>query len=67
MAAEGQGAAAHVYLRDVGLRFDPAHVDVLHYDAASHLLLVARRTGVLVYDASKPEQAAKVPAGPAAD
>ena len=54
MAAEGQqgGAASQVHLRHAGLRFDPAHVDVLHYDSASHLLLVVRRAGVLVYDAA---------------
>ena len=61
MAAEGQGGAgAQVCLRDAGLRFDPAHVDVLHYDAASHLLLVLRRSGVLVYDAARPDQAPQV-------
>ena len=61
MAAEvQQGGTAQVHLRFTGLRFDPAHVDVLHYDSASHLLLVVRRAEVLVYDGAKPDQAPQV-------
>ncbi len=61
MSAEGpQGGAAQVRLRYAGPRFDPTRVDVLHYDSASHLLLVVRRAGVLVYDTAKPDQAPQV-------
>lgn len=59
-AAAAQGSSAQVLLRDTGLRFKPAGVEVAHYDAATHLLLLARRGGVLAANPSKPLEAPRV-------
>ena len=62
MAAAAQGSSAQVLLRDTGPRFEPTGVEAVHYDAATHLLLIARRGSVLAADLSKPLQAPQVSA-----
>lgn len=60
MGEPPQAGSSQVFLRDTGLRFDPEGADVLHYDHATRLLLVVRRSSFTVHSVDWPEQPPQV-------